>query len=813
MDSISENAYSKSAQWRWAAGLVLGIVLLCVYYPVFHFDYLYHDDWILFNTRASPPGAGMDDWSRIGGRPLEEYLLWALFRPFETVEETWAARLVIVSGIAAFALLQLIYFQALGIRRTTAVCLALGTSVLPGMLVFAYWITAGSLIFSLLASAAAALLTEAALRPEKMLARRAALLAGACAFQIAALLIYQTEAMYFWTLTAVMVATKLSGDPRAAVRSLTGYMLVGVAPMAGYFIWFKYLSGYAPVLLAKDPLRGTMFSGLGANAEWFFNAALPRAGALWFFQLPRTFGMAVLLVFVLSLILFSARLWWRARRRGDRTGSFLCAAYPLVIVALGCCAFAPMLVTSYRFESFRSLVPLSALIFLSGAIHLGILLQADRWPAPIQLCVAAAFVLGVSYLGADSLITRMVLPAAAEYSFVRNSLLEAAQTGRAAERVHVIVPSTKLDSRTDEMDGLTLQFPQDIPPMILAIRRDLGLGPAPVSFSLEGEPFPREGALILDFVELSKSGLWRSAAPFPTWMTVSPASSDPRRPYAFVREVNVVVKGHGARGSVVRFTTDGSKPAPRSAAIGRSIKLTKSTMVKAQAFVNEAALGPSLQAEFERWDADGAAVTGIKRGGDSSEPIRAAVQPGSRVALWVNDANDGIDYDHADWADAAFECSSGRVYLSQLQPESARQDWGSLVRDRNLLHEPIQIHGHVFHHGLAVCANAELVYSVPQGCTGLVAWVGVDDAAKRRGSVRFIVRPMAPAGGAAANPQPRLLRAYGSYNLVSFWSLIYGIPQSLGPPDPIDWESGRVLRRPGVVTGSTVDEVLARLPK
>ncbi len=809
-----ESWYGKSAQQRWAAGLLLGIVLFCVYYPVLHFDYLYHDDWIHFTDRGSPVGSAMGGWSQTTGRPLGGYVLWVLFRLFESVDEAWLARLVIVSAIAAFAFLQSIYFQALGASWITAVSLALGTSVLPGMLVFGYWITAGSLAFALLASAAAALATEAALRPEKGLAWRAMLLASACAFQIVSLLIYQTQAMYFWALTAAMLATRMSRDPRAAVRPLAVYTLVGGAPIAGYFIWFKYLSGFAPILAANDPLRGKMFSDPAATMKWFFNTALPRSAALWFLQLPRAFGLVGLVAFILFLVLFSAGLSGTARRRGDRTGSLLYAAYPFVIVALGCFSFSPMLVTNFRFEVFRSLVPLSALIFLSGALHLGILLQTERWPAPIRFCVAAGFVLGVSYLGVASLVTRMVLPAAAEYSFVRNSLLEAAQTGRSADRVHVIVPRVKLEPRTDEMDWLTVQFTQDIQRMIGAIHRELAVGPTPATFSLEGEPFPRDGAVVLDFVELSKSGLWRFASPFPAWITVSPASSaDPRRPYAFVREVNVVVKGHGARDSVVRFTTDGSTPTPRSAVIERSIKLTKSTMVKAQAFVNETALGPVSQAEFERWDEDGALVTDIKRGGDPAEPFRAAVQPGSRVALWVNDANDGIDYDEADWADAAFECSSGRVYLSQLQPESARQEWGSLVTDRNLLHQPIQIHGHVYHSGLAVSANAELVYAVPQNCSGLIAWVGVDDAAEGKGSVRFIVRPIAPAGGAAANPQPRLLRAYGTYNLVSFWGLIYGVPWSLGPLGPVDWESGRVLRRPGVVTGNTVEEVLARLPK
>ena len=854
-----ENWSTKPANRRWAAGLSLGIVLLCIYYPVLTFDYLYHDDWIHFTGPGSTCSAStMYAWSKVTGRPLGQYVLCALFGLFETTEEAWQARLVIVGGIAAFAWLQSIYFQALGISWRGAVALAVGASVLPGILIFGYWITAGSIVFSLLPSVAAALLTAAALRAGEGRARRdgaappgataklvidaaaavlvdpdhvqaaplrrafaqmdvrsAALLAGACGLQVVSLLIYQTQAMYFWALAAVMLATMLARDLRSAVRPLAAYTLVGAGPMAGYFIWFKYFSGFAPVLETSDPQRGRMFQDLAAGVTWFLKEALPRASSLWFWDRPRGFGLAVLAVFVLSLLLLSARLSLMTWRQGDRTGSFLYAVYPLVIVALGFFAFLPMLVTGFRLEVFRSLIPLSALIFLSGVMHLHMLLRVEKWPLSIRRGVAGGFVLGLSCLAADSLVAQMVLPAAAEYSFVRSSLLEAAQNGRAADRVHAIVPRMTLDPKTDEIHRLTVQFTQDIGPMIQAIRRELGFGsvPVPVTYSLEGEPFERDGALVFDFSELSKSGLWKSVFPFRNWITISPLNSDPRRrrPYAFVREVKVSVKRHGARDAVVRFTTDGTPPTSRSKVIDDYITLTNSTILAARAFIDEAAVGPVWEAEFERWDDDGAAVTDIKRGGDPAERIRIAVQPGGRVALVVNDANDGIDYDEGDWADAAFECASGRVYLSQLQAESAKQDWGSLVNDRNLHkpNKPIQIGGQVYQRGLAVSANAELVYAVPPGCKELVTWVGIDDAAERKGSVRFIVRPIGRAADARVDSQPRLLLTRGSYNLVAFRGLTYGVPQSLGP---VNWEGGGVAKLPGVITGASTDEVISRLP-
>ena len=512
-----ESWLSKSAEWRRAVGLVLGTVLLCIYYPVFRFDYLYHDDWVFFNDRASLADSRIDDWSRIGGRPLERYLLRGLFLLVGTVETAWLARLVIVGGIVAFAFLQSMYFQGLGINWATAAAMALGTSVLPGMLVFGYWITAGSIVFSLLASVAAAILTANGLQPGTDSTRRAAFLVGACAFETAALLLYQTAAMYFWTLSAVMLATMASKGLRSAICPLVAYALVGAGPMAGYFIWFRYLSGLAPVLAAADPQRGRMFRDVAESAKWFFSAVLPNASLLWFFDLPRGFGVAVLLLCVSFLILFSARMCLLAWRKGDRMESFLCAAYPLVMTALSLGAFFPMLVTGFHLEVFRSLIPLSALIFLTGTIHLGAALRTAKWPPVIKTCLACGFVVILSCFANQSLIGRMVLPAAAEYSYVRNSVREAAQRPRMPDRVQAVAPRQRPKFDTDEIDNLSVQ---DVGPMIQAIGRELGLHLGPVSVSLQGESFNGEGALVVDFGELSKSGLWKPASarkPIPLW--------------------------------------------------------------------------------------------------------------------------------------------------------------------------------------------------------------------------------------------------------------------------------------------------------
>jgi hypothetical protein len=506
--SIFVGWLSSPAGWRWAAGSFLGLLILFVYSPVLRFDYLYHDDWVFFAARANLAGSSMAHWIRIEGRPLEQYVLRGLFGLFDTVETAWLARLAVVGGIVAFAILQSIYFQTLGISWSTAVSLAFGTSVLPGMLVFSYWITAGAIIFSLLLSVVAALLTAYSLQSGKGVARRIAFLVSACLLQTASLLIYQTGAMYFWTLAAVMLATTASTGLTRAVRPLAVYAVVGGCPMLGFFIWFRYLSGLAPLLAATDPRRGRMFPDLAHTAKWFFITALPNASSLWFFDFPRGFGVALLCVWVASLVLFSAPKSLLARRRGDRTEGLLYMAYPLILMALCLGAFLPMLVTGFHLDVFRSLIPLSSLVFLTGTIHLGMILQKGKWPPVFKTCLVSGFVIGLSCLAAQSLTVRMILPAVTEYSFVRDKVREAAHRGWMPDVVHAVAPRHRPKFETDEIDNLAIL---DVGPMIQALSPNLGWHVRTVIFHLEGEWFDRTGAFVVDFGELAKMGLWKFA--------------------------------------------------------------------------------------------------------------------------------------------------------------------------------------------------------------------------------------------------------------------------------------------------------------
>ena len=65
---------------------------------------------------------------------------------------------------------------------------------------------------------------------------------------------------------------------------------------------------------------------------------------------------------------------------------------------------------------------------------------------------------------------------------------------------------------------------------------------------------------------------------------------------------------------------------------------------------------------FEVWvDGRKAADSGLMRGGDGSKHLQASLAGAKKMELIVDEADNGIDYDHADWADAQFVMNAGAI--------------------------------------------------------------------------------------------------------------------------------------------------------
>ncbi|MCL2552087.1 MAG: NPCBM/NEW2 domain-containing protein, partial [Actinomycetia bacterium] len=167
------------------------------------------------------------------------------------------------------------------------------------------------------------------------------------------------------------------------------------------------------------------------------------------------------------------------------------------------------------------------------------------------------------------------------------------------------------------------------------------------------------------------------------------------------------------------------------------------------------------------------ADSGTRTGNDPALHLTAALGGGGTLRLVVTDAGDGIDYDHADWAEAKLSCgtgpSAGTHALSDLAWESAVSGWGPVEHDRSNGEQAagdgktLTIGGTTYAKGLGVHAASDITYYLGGGCSSLATDVGVDDEVGANGSVDFqIYRDgtlAADSGVVTGNDGPRHLTA------------------------------------------------------
>lgn len=79
------------------------------------------------------------------------------------------------------------------------------------------------------------------------------------------------------------------------------------------------------------------------------------------------------------------------------------------------------------------------------------------------------------------------------------------------------------------------------------------------------------------------------------------------------------------------------------------------------------------------------------------------------------------------------------LWLSEMTPERAQQEWGHLRRDRAVSGAPLEIDGTFFLRGLGTHAPATLVYAIPPDARTFAAVIGVDRAGGEGGSVTVTI--------------------------------------------------------------------------
>jgi hypothetical protein len=145
---------------------------------------------------------------------------------------------------------------------------------------------------------------------------------------------------------------------------------------------------------------------------------------------------------------------------------------------------------------------------------------------------------------------------------------------------------------------------------------------------------------------------------------------------------------------------------------------------------------------------DSGKMTGVS----ATKSIALDVTGKNQLRLVVTDAGDGMNFDHADWANARLTTTpvtpppSGGAYVSDLTPTSSTNGWGSFEKDRSNGESAggdghaITLNVATYAKGLGVHANSTLTYDLTgKSYSAFTADIGVDDEVGNNGSVIFQV--------------------------------------------------------------------------
>lgn len=470
------------------------VLLLLAVSPVLIYPYLYHDDWQYY------AGQGFarcnDRWFYLLGRPLGNAFLCVQFNSFSGIDGAYLSRLETIIGVTL--LLGIIYrfLRNENLPREFSAFVALGVVLLPGVLVTIFWLGAGFIAFSLLLSAYAALLCQRALRQDKKGNGFYGLLLGAAVSELAAAYTYQTGAMMFLVLSAVVTMHVVKEGRRYSDfwRSLLVYGGVFLVSNLVYFSWFKF--SIAEKLAKVDPERGTLFHNLISGMEWFAQEALPRALQLWFIDASANWASYFFgICFVVALVGFTLLRLYRKERRQS---ALWIVGYVAVIVLLGVGCFLPMIVSSFRLAVFRSLIPLSAFVFVMTSVQLFLLGKERGYSVLWGRLGLGGMMIGIGLVSHNMLRDEMVVPRNAEIQELRRVMDDAKTAGREREPVYVIVPAKVNPWKTDEVGALSVSFPQDVFPIVNNIRNDMELPPVKVMHGFPGDKFDPTGKVVAD---------------------------------------------------------------------------------------------------------------------------------------------------------------------------------------------------------------------------------------------------------------------------------------------------------------------------
>ena len=244
-----------------AVGVLLAIFLAC-YSSVWTHEYGFSDDYF----DISPDMIGVREWvqkKRIGeGRPLYAVLYRTLTTGgLHVVDLRWFR----LMGIVGISLLAFSVYRALvhtGRNRFQSLCLSgILCTTLPCQ-IYVAWATVSIFPFAALVSGLALLLAEKA-REAHCPRRRVLLTIGSALILLLAICIYQTAAMFFWVMAAI-ITFKPETAPQEITRRLVWYGIIcATSLLLGFLVWKSGLWLYPEVKLADKEISFDLVGKIG----------------------------------------------------------------------------------------------------------------------------------------------------------------------------------------------------------------------------------------------------------------------------------------------------------------------------------------------------------------------------------------------------------------------------------------------------------------------------------------------------------------------------------------------------------------------
>jgi hypothetical protein len=327
--------------------------------------YAFGDDYpILWMAVSHEPsiqfGKNILQASGDGGRIFAGLLTSWFFSAAGTIDNLRWVRLFAVVSIVAVALLLHWTLVRSRVNATAAALIAVFVCSMPPFQVYASWtVLFCAPLAALLSGGASLLATSTVDGPETLVLDR---FIGAAALFVAALLVYQPPAMFYWVVfAAVLVGAR--DDSRRAARLARAHFAVAAAALAAAYLVTKlsvHLTGRSGrVALTHDP---------GGKAHYFLHGVLYQAANLFDLTPTRLLAAFVGLVAVVGiggwLVLYASR--------------------PLLYIGLGVAfvplSFLPNLVVAENAPTFRVQVSLTSLLALYACLGaMGIVVMVRDW--------------------------------------------------------------------------------------------------------------------------------------------------------------------------------------------------------------------------------------------------------------------------------------------------------------------------------------------------------------------------------------------------------------------------------------------------